>query len=343
MSKVVYKPLCEAIQQGNIPRLRTLAQADTEAACHWKPIMDAAFLGSAPCIDVLVENGANVNVRARTGARHTPLTRLCQHHRTIPKHDGHERALCRLLAHGADVAVPAGPLALTPLCYAAMGPHENLVKRLKKEAQPVDVWSAAALCDLGRLRKLAQQNAIDSRDAEGRTGLHYVAMSGFHRVCGIETAISCLDYLISEGVEVDAAQAIQEGESVFNATALWYAVSWQGNLTMSQRLLMHGANPNPAVYSALFEGNVEICNALDAHGADWNQKFAGQTPLMELIKWNRPKLLPWLLERGVDPGIRNSEGLTALDLARKRKVRNDVIDLLVASMPPSDVDTEESG
>lgn len=329
MPRIDYKPLCGAIYRGEVKELEHLAQGDAAAARHWKPIMDAAFAGNAACIDVLVRCGADVNVKAGTGAKHTPLTRLCQYHKTIPKHAGHPVALNRLINHGADPNVAAGPLALTPLGYAAMGPLDELVAILVQELKPLDVWSASLLCDLTRLKKLASQQTVALRDSEERTPLHFVCMSGLHKVHGNQDAIECVDFILDQGIEIDATQPIVEGDEVFHATALWYAVSWQGNLELTKHLLMRGASPNPAVFSSLFHGDVEICNLLDEHGADWNLIIGGASPLIDMMKWKRSKLVPWLLERGADPSITDGNGLTALDHARKRKVRQDVIDLLI--------------
>lgn len=331
MPRVAYKPLCEAISQHDAQRLKELAHVDPTAAQHWKPIMDAAFMGDAACIEVLVDNGADVNIKAGTGAKHTPLTRLCQYHRTIPKHEGHPDALRRLIDLGADPKLAAGPLSLTALGYAAMGPLDELLLILKRELDPFDVWSAAVLCDLPRLRQLARQQKLNVFDSEKRTPLHYVCMSGLHKVHGNQSAIECTQLMLEHGIGIDAAQPIEEGNEIFHATALWYAVAWQGNLELTKHLLVHGADPNPAVFSSLFEGDVEICNLLDEYGADWNLKVGGATPLIDIMKFNRSKLVPWLLEHGADPAIKDHDGLTAVDHARKRKVKKDVISLLTAN------------
>ena len=64
---------------------------------------------------VLLAAGADPNVKSGTGSRHTPLTRLTQHHTTIPKHDGHAETLETLLAAGADPNLCAGAARLGAL------------------------------------------------------------------------------------------------------------------------------------------------------------------------------------------------------------------------------------
>ena len=169
MPRVAYKPLSEAVYKRDAKLLASLAADDPAAAQHWKPITDAAFVGSVDCVNVLVEHGADVNVRSGTGSKHTPLTRLCQYHTTIPKHDGHKETLDRLLEVGADPTVAAGPLGLTPLCYAAMGPLEDLVASLIGEVRPLDVFSAALLYDLRRLKQHAKKKGLATVDQEQRS------------------------------------------------------------------------------------------------------------------------------------------------------------------------------
>ena len=328
MPRVEYKPLCEAISQGDINRLKTLSAEDPAAAVHWKPITDAAFKGSADAIRVLVDHGADVNVVSGTGSRHTPLTRLCQYHSTIPKHAGHVTALEQLLEFGADPDVAAGPLNLRPMCYATMGPLESLVACLQNVRQLSDLWDAAVLCDIDRLRTLAKDRSLNVRDDVGRTPLHYVALSGMYKVLGSDVAIECADCLLGGGIEVDAMQPIPDGSEVFNANALWYSVSWQNHFEMAKHLLEKGASPQPAVFAALWSSDLTICELLDQYGADWDQQFDGMTPLMEMIRYNRVKLIPWLLDKGVDTKVRNNEGQTALDVAVKRKLRAELIELL---------------
>lgn len=291
--------------------------------------MDAAFAGNVDCLNALVDAGADVNVIAGTGAKHTPLTRLCQYHRTIPKHPGHAKTLARLLELGADPTVPAGPLSLRPLGYAAMGPLADLMDLLVAKLRPLDACAAAVVWDLRRLKQLAKKGAIGMTDEEGRTPLHYVAMAGHYKDGSTDAGIECAKFILDQGVKVDVAQPIPEGFGVFNATALWYTVSWQSNIELARYLLEHGASPNPGVFAALWDGNVEICELLDAHGADWNQRAADETPLMEMLKYNRTKLVPWLLARDVDLNVTNAEGLTVLDYARKRKTKKAIVNLLI--------------
>lgn len=288
--------------------------------------MDAAFIGNPDCIRILVDGGADVNVVARSGGKHTPLTRLCQYHKTIPKSDTHPQALDTLLKAGADPDIVAGPLGLPPLAYAAMGPLPQLLDVFTKHSQQT-IWTVAAQCDLAKLQTMSRCGDLCVRDDRGRTPLHYVALSGMHKLDS-DNAIQCAKFLVETGIPVDHKELISEGDEIFEASALWYAVSWQANRSLVEYLLSEGAAPDPGVFSSLWSGDLEMCELLDSYGADWDFRAGGRTPLMELFHWNRPKLTDWLLDRDVDVNATDNDGQTALDYARKRKTKQTFLDAL---------------
>lgn len=66
---------------------------------------------------------------------------------------------------------------------------------------------------------------------------------------------------------------------------------------------------------------MEILHFLDLRGADLSAGAGkhGNTPLMAaLMNWN-VRVIDYLTERGVDPGVKDSYGFTAL---RKAKIKN---------------------
>ena len=63
--------------------------------------------------------------------------------------------------------------------------------------------------------------------------------------------------------------------------------------------------------------NLEMVHLLDLYGANLSQKAGkiGQTPLMAaLMRWN-VRIIDYLIERGVDPTIRDNFGFTAKEKA----------------------------
>lgn len=316
------RKLCELIAQGDVRAVRQAAQADAQAASHWKPIMDAAFGGRADMVRVLVEAGANPNVVAGAPGRHTPLVRALQPHKTIPKHAGHEAVVATLLALGANPDQPAGPLGMAPLGYAAMGGSEGFIAALLAAGARIDAHMAAMLHDLPALRRRIAQSGAHCTDGRQRTPLHALALSGMWKRPGGEARCKAgLAALLDAGADVNAVEPIREGDTVFAGTPLWRAIAWQGNAALARWLLEAGANPDPAVFGACFRGDARLLDLLHAHGANWNLRFHGRTPLLDLMHWKQPGAAAWLLAHGADVHAADEEGRTALHLAAMRGVK----------------------
>ena len=327
-----YKALCAAVAGGDADALREAAASDPEAARHWKPIMDAAFAGRADMIGVLLDAGADPNAIAGTPGRHSPLVRAMQPHTTIPKHAGHEAAVDVLLARGADPDLAAGPHGMPPLLYAAMGGFDGFVHRLLAGGARLDIHGTAMLYDLDALRAEIARVGVDVADERGRTPLQHMAWSGMWKLphVGSEGALACLDLLLAAGADINLYERMMEGDEVFAATALWRAVSWQEHVALVRALLAAGADPTSSVFGAGFGANEQILEALHAHGADWNWKLNGRTPLLDLLHWRKPAAVPWLLEHGADVAATDGEGRTALHLGALAGVKVDYLETLIA-------------
>ena len=331
MAQAGHKALCDAITANDEAAFAAALANEPEAARHWKPIVDAAFQGKPAFVRALVDAGADVNVVSGTGSRHTPLTRITQHHATIPKHPGHLATLELLLDLGADPDLAAGPLGFAPLVYAAMAPSTTFIETLVNANARVDVCIAAALVDRTGLKLLANDGAATQADEAGRTPLQFVALSGLWKEAGSAPAIDCAAFLLDAGAAVDAASEIDEGGEVFQTTPLWWTVAWQGHFALAQFLLSRGADPNPAVFAATFHGDPAICDLLHARGANWNQRSHGRTPLMDLMHYKKSALAAWLVDHGADVNARDPDGRTALHYAAFQGVREDVIRTLIAA------------
>ena len=326
-----HKRLCEAIGQGDLHQLKRRIAEDPDGVRHWKPVVDAAFAGRADMLAALLDAGADANVISGVSARHTPLTRIAQHHATIPKHRGHIEAMRLLLERGADPNLDAGPHGFAPLAYSAMAADQEQMTLLLDAGTAIDMHLAAILLDLDRLCGfLDGEGDANDVDGRGRSPLQYVALSGLWKE-GPENAIECADLLLARGADVNLAEEMAEGHEVFHATPLWRTLSWQRNVPLAEFLLEQGADPNPAVFTATFDGSDAICDLLDRYGADWEQRFHGRTPLMDLMHFRRPAGAAWLIRRGVNVNAMALDGRTALHYAVRQGVRADTVEALLAA------------
>ena len=282
-------------------------------------------------VRLLLAAGADPNVVSGTGSRHTPLTRVTQHHATIPRHAGHVAAVQALLDGGADADLRAGPFEIEPLAYAAMAPNEGFIDAIRAAGASIGTHLAAVLLDRDRLAGLvADREAASEPDARGRMPLDYVAWSGFWRDPDRD-ALACARLLLENGAEVDGGEKIVEGTEVFTATPLWRTLSYQQNYPLAELLLERGANPDNAVFSVTYQGGIEGCELLDRYGANWEHSFEGRTPLMDLMYFKKPGGSVWLLDRGVDVQTADREGKTALHYAAAQGVRADYVERLLAA------------
>lgn len=106
----------------------------------------------------------------------------------------------------------------------------------------------------------------------------------------------------------------------------------EGNVEKLERCLQQGLDPNStldyaqkhsAVTLASHLDNLEILHLLDLHGANLSQKAGkfGQTPLMAaLMRWN-VRIIDYLIERGVDPTVKDNFGFTAKEKAHMKSLR----------------------
>ena len=326
-----YKVLCDAVAAGDSRSLSAAIDRAPEAARHWKPIVDAAFRGRADMVRVLLAAGADPDVISGTAGRHTPLTRVTEHHATIPRHSGHVEVVTALLEAGADPNLRGGPLDIEPMAYAAMTPNRDFVQALRNAGASVGVHLAAVLLERELLQKLLRdRELVRAEDSRGRRPLDYVAWSGFWQTPERD-ALSCAALLLETGASVDDGEEIVEGDEIFTATPLWRTLSWQRNYPLAELLLERGANPDNAVFSVTYQGATEGCELLDRYGANWEQAFDGRTPLMDLMVFKKPRGSVWLIERGVNVRATDDSGKTALHYAAAQGVRADYVQRLLAA------------
>lgn len=153
---------------------------------------------------------------------------------------------------------------LSPILKALYRGDRDEAERLREEADELDVFEAAALGDLDRLRALLDEDGDAARawSADGFTALHYAAYFD-----GPEAARA----LIDRGADVEAVSTNEQFAP--QARPLHSAVA-AGRGEVVEVLLHAGADPNARQHggftplmAAERTGNLELAEVLIRHGA----------------------------------------------------------------------------
>jgi ankyrin repeat protein len=123
-------------------------------------------------------------------------------------------------------------------------------------------------------------------DIQGRTPLHHVLFA--------REAEVIIPLLMASGAEIDVSAPQSGGETAF---------------LEARQLFFEGRDPEAAE---------RVIRLLAEYGADINaQDSQGDTVLMTAARRDRTGLVRWLLNLGADPGLRNIDGVSAIDIARQ--------------------------
>lgn len=158
--------------------------------------------------------------------------------------------------------------------------RSQMVDLLIERGAEVDIFAAAALGKVERLRALAQADPqlLHSYSQDGWTALHLAAHFGQREA--VET-------LLAAGASVQARS--------------------------------HNTMHNTPLHAAMPGGKPEVVEALLAAGAEVNaQQEGGFTALHEAAMQGSVPLVKLLLARGADPALASESGKTARDLAMEQ-------------------------
>jgi ankyrin repeat protein len=239
--------------------------------------------------------------------------------------------------------VPRYPPRVCSLYYTLVLEHWFLAERLMfKRPRDVDVADTYGMTTLHFLMlgvdsspgcyKLAQMliehtAAINGRDKEGWTPLHY-AMRSFEHDPPHPDFLHCIRLLLDRGANVEA-------QSNKGLTPLHLAATKQGQEVI-QLLIencididLRNNNGQTALHKASKRGHLDIVRLLLDHGADLNlQDNHGSTPLHLAVHHGSQEVIQLLLDHGASVALRNDEGRTALHQASQRG-RPDTIQLIL--------------
>lgn len=160
---------------------------------------------------------------------------------------------------------------------------------------------------------------LNSQNEKGDSGLHIGLREG---------SLKVVDFLLTQrAVRVELHN--RQGESPLMIAAI------KGHLDAARQLIRRGAEVNKPGWTPLHyaasraeSDSAAMVRLLLEHHAYIDAESPNRsTPLMLASMYGHRDLVPLLLEEGADPSLRNEQGLTAVDFAR-RADRDDVAELI---------------
>lgn len=184
-----------------------------------------------------------------------------------------------------------------------------------------DLINSAKSANIVKIKQLLSKGAnVDARDKSGKTPLYWTCYLGHEEAATL---------LLDEKADANIRDKTR-------STALIEA-SREGRVKMVRLLL-----DKREVFKADYKGSLaDVLAAAKGRGAELVKPlrakkieidaadYRGNTALMWAATLGYAKVVALLLSKGADPGIRNSSGMTALDMAEK-KGRSEVIDVLTS-------------
>lgn len=190
---------------------------------------------------------------------------------------GDAEKLSTLLAADPALAEARVGQGLSAVRAALYGGHPELVDQILAAGPELDVFDAAAVGDVDRLRTLLDDDPelVNDVASDGFTPLHLASYFGQPKVVELLLARSAdTDAIATNGSELRALNSAAAG----------------GHHSIAHLLLDHGAEVDP-------------------------RQTGGFTPLHEAAHKGDVVMVHLLLERGADPGATTDDGHTAAELA----------------------------
>ncbi|OLN97594.1 Ankyrin-3-like protein 2 [Colletotrichum chlorophyti] len=320
-----------------------LDMESTTLDSRWRPLHFGAASGTAECVRVLLEHGADPRAAAKHG--HTPLMMAAM----APNNET-ARLLLELCSkdHG-DIGIPEA--FVRALKLGSMGVTQLFKPFLMTMVVPLPKTSTAAAKSAGGTRAHVLGAVLESLIADGdiegcRKVLEVVELSLLN-----STKLSCgkcspVVFAAGRGQFVVATLFLEAGLSTWDypehcrrhfeslpycflpaCNALHIASMWHGNApstgltTLVKRLLdlvsWESSELSPIHCSAVTEDSTKMTRLLIKYGADVNRmcEDGKATPLHEAAAGNFIVPAKILLENGANPNLRNSQSQTPLTVA----------------------------
>ena len=333
--KKAIKQLASAAARGDAKTVSALVKGKSELAGEWKPIMDACFQGQAESVRMLLKYGADPNIKSPTAHNYRPLHRTVEFKKTAPKTEGHMRTVECLLEHGADPMMRGTWYNVSAVAVAAFGgTAEFLPLLLQKAPRSLDIFHAAALGNLARVRALLKKNPqqaailddLEGQKRDGWSALRYCALSRMGHT----------DRKLAHA-QVEIARLLTENGA--DPKGCVDLACWANNPSVAKVLLENGGtiSDDDTLNHVACDGHTEVLEVLVEHdvpldGTRGTEHHGGYTPLGCAVSCRSLRGVQWFLDNGQNPNrIKSKTGETALHVAVNWRASDKMLKLLVDS------------
>ena len=190
-------------------------------------------------------------------------------------------------------------------------------------------WNFAAIKSMSK----EAPELIETTDAKGLNALHMACSvkpgkNGVHEPNGLKTVAALLD----GGIEIESVAFTDQDGGDWRANAVWFATGRGQNLPLVKFLLKRGGDPSYSLFTVLWGYKPEFARELVKYKPRMNLRGGdGRTVLHAAAVPHRLEVLKLYLDAGADPWIKDNEGITPLDLAKKRRVPKEFIERMEKS------------
>lgn len=196
------------------------------------------------------------------------------------------------------------------------------------------LFNAAKRWDFAAVRALLKEapHLRDATDAKGRNALHLACSvdpekDGLGEPNGIKTVKA----LLGAGIDIDSA-AFTEDDGQWRANPVWFAVGRGQNLPLTKFLLKRGGDPSYSLFSVMWGYKPQFARELVKYQPRMNLRGPdGRTALHTAAMPTKLEVLDLYLDAGADPWIEDNDGVTPIDLARKRRVPKTYVERMEAT------------
>ena len=196
-------------------------------------------------------------------------------------------------------------------------------------------FDAAKAWDFVTVKSLLKEapERLEATDPKGLNALHMACAvkpgrKGVHEPNGLKTVKALLD----AGIDIESAAFTDDDGGDWRANAVWFATSRGQNLPLVRLLLKQGGDPSYSLFAVLWGYKPEFARELVKYKPRMNLRGAdGRTALHAAAVPHRLEVLKLYLDAGADPWIEDNEGVTPLELARKRRVPKEFIERMEGS------------